>query len=533
MLTFQSVLTARRFRLLSSGFAALAASVALTACGGGNGGGTSPAASTPAKNTEAAAADVVPGATLNIARASEVASLDPGALATTEDYNTQEALYDALVRPADDGQSVVPGLASAWKVDDAAKTYTFTMRPGLKFSDGSPLTSADAKFSILYAKKGSTYGNLLSAIKTITTPDDSTVVLHITHEDNLLLPGLAFAFVVPTDFGGKAKAAFFKRPLSSGPFTMTAWSVGNTMSLEKNTNFWNADKVSLGKVEYHVTHDTTARINAVKADQDQLNEYLPTAQIAQLSKEQVYRVDPSARNTLLWTNNAKAPFDDVKVRQAAALALDRPTLLKAVWSGYGAPVQGIIPPGVPNSQSKLTGADTWPFDVAKAKASLAASKTPHPTITLLVAYEGGIDATLTSAVQEELEDVGFKVKTQVTDFATAVNQAISGSFQMFLVPNASFLPTAGEAMGFYVSTFGAVGGWDTKKADTYLEQFRTATDDAGRDAAVTAFEAWNQELANIIPVGVANLFMAKSPRLSGLKVSPFDTYRLDEVGLTK
>jgi|GEM_PF-855171 len=532
MSMFQSVLTARRFRLLTGSSAAIAASVALTACGSG-GSGATPSAATPAANTGAAKADVVAGATMNIARASEVASLDPDALATTEDYNTQEALYDALVRPADDGQSVVPGLASAWKYDASAKTYTFTMRPGLKFSDGAALTSKDVKFSILYAKKGTTYGNLLAAITSIATPDDSTVVLHISHPDALLLPGLAFAFVLPADFGGKSKAAFFKRPVSSGPFTITSWSVGNTMSLTKNASFWDAAKVSLGKVVYHVTHDATARINAVKSDQDQLDEYLPTAQIAQLQKDQVYRVDPSARNTLLWTNNAKAPFDDVKVRQAAALALDRPTLLKAVWSGYGAPVQGIIPPGVPNSQSKLTGADTWPFDVAKAKASLAASKTPHPTITLLVAYEGGIDATLTSAVQEELEAVGFKVKTQVTDFATAVNQAISGSFQMFLVPNASFLPTAGEAMGFYVSTFGAVGGWDTKKADTYLEQFRTATDDAGRDAAVTAFEAWNQQLANIIPVGVANLFMAKSARLSGLHVSPFDTYRLDEVGLTK
>jgi peptide/nickel transport system substrate-binding protein len=473
------------------------------------------------------------GGIVSIARPSEVDSVDPGLLTTDEDYNTDEALYDALLRPTADGQSLAPGLASSYDFDKKSLTYTFHLRPKLSFSTGAPLTSKDMKFSILYAEKGSTYGALLSAVKSVSAPDPNTVVVKLSHYDNLFLPGLAFAFALPDNFEGKSKSAFFKRPTSSGPFKIRAWSPGRQLTLVKSGAFWDAANTYPDGLNIRIITDATARINAIKTNQAQLNEYVPTSQAAQLQPDQLVGVDPSARNVMLATNNAKAPFDKVAVREAASLAIDRPLLLKTVWGGHGAPVQGIIPPGVPNSQSHTSGATTWEYNPAKARELLARAGTPHPSFTLLVAYEAGIDATLTSALQSELQSVGFHVSVHVTDFATAVNQSLAGEFQVFLVPNASYLPTAGEAMTFYASTFATIGRWNVKEAETYVARFRTASTDSARDAAVTAFESWNKRLVNIIPVGEPELFVAKSASLTGLKMSPFYTYRSEPLALSK
>lgn len=468
-----------------------------------------------------------PSDALTIGRASEVTSLDPQQITTGQDLITQSALFDALVEPTADFQAIQPRLATSMEAEEGSRTYTFAIPVDLEFSDGSPLTSADVKFSIDWAKGGGLYGAMLSSIASVRAPDPQTVVVKLSQPDSLVLPGLSHAFIVPEDFGGQKAAKFFEQPVSSGPFELESWNPGQEMQLVRNEAY--RDPAPLRSVLYRVIGDANARINAFQAGEIQLNEYVPEEQIDQIEQDTLVEVNPSSRLVLAVTNNAEPPFDDVKVREAFSLALDRQTLLETVWRGHGEPVRGLLPPGVAHAVGLPGSVSAWGHDPTRARELLQSSSHPGAAFTLVTAYDRGINSTLTAAMQDQLTQAGFEVELEVVDFATLIDRLLGKQFKAGMLTNGAYLPTTGEGLITYASLYPPVAGWDAEEVAQFVADFRDADTDADRDDAARRFEQWIYDDFLAIPVGAPFVYLARDPSVEGLEVTPAATYSLGSV----
>ena len=495
--------------------------VALTAVVGGCGG--SSGTGKIAVNATASASAAPSRPSLAIARSSDITSLNPQELNIGEDYETQEALYAGLVRVSANGKKIEGDLASSWSLDEPTLTYTFKLRDGLEFSNGTPITAVDIVYSIEYAAKGEEYQPLFSAIKSVTAPAPNEIKIKLSRYSNLVLPGLAFAFVLPRNLDREKPVDFFKDPVSSGEYSLISWSPNNQMVLAANSHYWDRQAVLTKQVTFQIIPDENARLNALQAGNVQLDEYVPDEQVAALSADQLVLSNPRSSLILLETNNGRPPFNRASDREAVALAIDRPLILKTIWGGAGVPSQGLLPPDLEDSHPTPSGSEVWAYDPSKAKAILAGA---HPSVTLLASYERGIDSRLVDVLQQELEQVGFHVTVDVRDFASAVTQLLSGDFSLFLSPQDAFLPTVGEPMTTYLTLGAPSAHWNAKVLAGYLNRFSLAKTLAGQRQAGVEFERGMHSEWVVSPVGNPGVYLGVDKDLRGLLVQPFGTYRL-------
>lgn len=511
----------RRSRLLGAGLLALTALVG--GCGGSSNTGRI------AVNATLPDSAALSRSSITIARSSDITSLNPQELNIGEDYETQQALYAGLVRVSANGRTIEGDLASSWSLDELTLTYTFKLRSGLEFSNGAPITAADVIYSIEYAAKGLEYAPLFSAIKSVTAPAPDEIKVKLSRYSNLVLPGLAFAFVLPRNLDGEKPVDFFKEPASSGEYSLVSWSPNSHMVLAANPHYWDPGAVLTKHITFQIVPDENARLNALQAGNVQLDEYVPDEQVPALSPDQLVLSNPRASLVFMETNNGKPPFNNIADRQAAALAIDRPLILKTIWR-TGVPSQGLLPPGLEDSHPTPVGSEVWEYDPSKAKALLAGT---HPSITLLASYERGIDSSLVDVLQKEFEQVGFHVTVDVRDFASANTQILSGDFSMFISPQSAFLPTVGEPMTTYLTLAVPAGHWNTTELAGLLNSFSLARTLVGRRQAGVRFEQWMHSHWIAIPVGNPGVYFGVDKRLRGLLVQPFGTYRLGSLQIPK
>src|SRR4051795_13414997 len=190
-----------------------------------------------------------PGGELHYGRYADSLFLDPVLNDANVDIWILTNLYDTLLQPTPDGKSVGPGLATAWKVSDDGKSVTLTLREGVQFADGSPLTAEDVKWSLDRARdpKNGIWNELIGSIDSVDV-SGSTVTLKLKHPDPSIVPALATfnTAILPekkfmaepgaTD-ADKAKS-FAEHPVGTGPFLLKSWQRGGTMELVKNPHYW-------------------------------------------------------------------------------------------------------------------------------------------------------------------------------------------------------------------------------------------------------------------------------------------------------
>jgi peptide/nickel transport system substrate-binding protein len=503
--------------------------LALTALVGGCGGSSSKSTASVALNaTPPALARAPRTGVITLARSSDSVSLDPQALTIGEDYTTQSALYASLVRSSAQGKTTEGDLASSWTFDQKTLTYTFELREGLKFSNGTPITTADIVYSIKRAAKGEVYAPMFAAISSVAAPSAHQIAIKLSRYSSLVLPILSYAFVVPRSLERHTPTSFFKHPVSSGAFVLSSWQPGNKMVLKRNPYYWDTERPHANEIVFQIIPEENARLDALQAGDVQLDEYVPDEELPALRSGQLVKNDPRASLLLLATNNAHAPFTNPIDREAVGFAINRPLLLKTVWGGAGVETSGFIPPGLPESHGVLSESEGWHYDPAKAKALLHGT---NPAITLLTSYERGIDSTLVDVIQQELEQAGFHVTVEVRDYGTAVTQVLAGDFSIFLTPQTAYLPTAGEPLTTYDTLYTPAAHWDVKAVDGYLAEFSKASTIQQRKLAALAFERWAHANWIAIPIGNPDVFFGVSKQLRGLQVMPFGTYRLEDLQL--
>jgi peptide/nickel transport system substrate-binding protein len=321
-------------------------------------------------------------------------------------------------------------LATSWNLDRATNTLTFHLRQGVKFSDGTPFTSADVKFSFLRGLKDP-LSYLPSVMKMltitspnqITTPDASTVVFHFqkfnpfTYELlSIWATGIMSEKAVKANATAKdpwANAWLKTHMVSTGPYVLSRSTPGVEYDFSPNPDYWGTSQYPCnGGIVVKVTPNASDRLLLIKKGGVDVARSLDYKDIAALQKDsnlQVLRYATPDMRELGLNNNVK-PFDNVTVRQAIAYAIPYQQILQTVWSGYASPLQSIVPPGQPTSAPS-----TWPYKTNLAKAKQLLTKAGFPdgfSTTLYTRSEDNEDQQAAVLIQESLAKIGVKVTIQ-------------------------------------------------------------------------------------------------------------------------
>lgn len=360
------------------------------------------------------------------------------------DIFTYNLIYSGLVRSAPEGGTKIePALADRWTVSDGGKTYTFHLRPGVKFSNGQPLTAEDVVWTLTRfgnPKINSTMAAVAQGFKRASVVNPSTVRVELKKPVAAFLYDISIwpAFILPKNLVEKEGNAFYNHPVGTGPFKVQEFVKGSHITLARNPNYWEKGKPYLDSVRFNFAADSNSRILAVRGGSAQIMDGVPFSQISSLRKDKQIQIQ-AAKVPLfmgLWLNHDHKPFADINVRRAIQYVINRQEINRDIFAGLGQ---------IPNSV--LMGFDMdapasvvkpYPHDVAKAKQLMAKSKFPHGFSTTL-RYPSGYDyyKQLALLLQQELGSLGIKAKLIEQDTATVTNAWFTRKYEM-IFPFASF-----------------------------------------------------------------------------------------------
>ena len=352
-----------------------------------------------------------------LAMALEPPGLDPTAGAASAIAEiTQYNIYETLTKINQDG-TVSPLLAESWEVSPDLRTYTFRLRKGVKFSNGEPFNAQTAVFALKRAgseKSTNKDKRTFASMESITAVDDSTLVI-VNKEldpDFLFLMGQATAAMVEP----KSADTNATKPVGTGPYALENWVKGSSVVLAKRDDYRSAANVKMKKVTFRFISEPAAQVAALLAgDVDAFPRVTPRS-VAQLQGNPKFQVivSGSRAKTILAINNKKKPLDDVRVRRAIAMAIDRKAVIQGAGDGYGAPIGSHYVPGA-FGYVDTTGVNA--YNPEKAKALLKEAGVTGPlelTITLPpppYARQGG------EVIASQLAKVGITAKLQNVEWA--------------------------------------------------------------------------------------------------------------------
>jgi len=371
--------------------------------------------------------------TLKVARHQDSTTLDPILTIQNADIWVMNNMNALLVRVNREATDVEPDLAESWTISNDGLVYTFNLRDGLKFSDGSALTPADVKFSLerLRDREDSIMGGMFSVIKSIDTPDDRTVVITLNQPSAPFLAGLAMfsAAILPASAVNERGDEFGNAPVGAGAFMLDEWQRGQYLRLKKNPNYWEAGRVQLDGVEWVYVPNDNTRILKLQAGEVDAAIFIPFSRVAELQSNPDINVhlDPSSRMDHILVNHAHKPLDDLNVRRALYHALDRQAIVDAVTFGHGKVANSFIPAGAmfynPDNPD-------YAYDVEKAKALLSEAGVDDLSLKFLLTAGDSVQDQIGVIVQDQLGKVGVKVDLVKQEEGQQWESTVAGDYDI-------------------------------------------------------------------------------------------------------
>jgi peptide/nickel transport system substrate-binding protein len=442
---------------------AAALAVAVAGCGGG------------AKNQSTSAG----GGVLRIPYLADMSVPDPDIFYDIEGNSVILDAYEGLLRYAPGSSQIVGGLASSWSVSPDRLTYTFHLRPGVRFHDGTALTSAAVKASFQRRLAvGQAPAYMVKPIASMTTPNDLTFVAKLSHPVNPFLAYMASSWgpkiigpdAIRTHAGSDYGQAWLRtHDDGTGPFKLTAFDRGRQYVLTRNNAYWGA-KPAFGKVLIKITPDIgTQRLELQNGDLDAVMHSFPASELASLPSKLKVVKEPSYLRLLLYVNTHRAPFSNGAARTGLRSSLNVDQLVSQAYAGTATKSVGAYPEAILPGQARL------PYKPDPVAAKAAAAKAPSKTVTLAyTADESGVQRRASELLQAQLQAVGYHVTLkevqlpQVYDYLKHLTQA-PDLLLMTNTPDAAHPDTWARIM------FSATGGlnflgFKDPKVDALLDQ---------------------------------------------------------------
>lgn len=478
----------------------------------------------------------------------DITTLDPAIGYDWVNWSMIKSLYSRLMDYAPGTPNPVPSLAESFTVSPDGLTYTFKLHKGVKFSNGREVVASDVKYSIERAVNPKTQGpgagffgaiqgfedetsGKTETLSGIETPDESTVIFHLSRPDATFLHVLAinFASVVPKEAVEAAGGDFGKKPVGSGTFILKDWTIGQQLVFERNKDYFVKGVPYIDSFKVEVGQEPlVALLRLQKGEVDIAGDGIPPAKFLEIKNSAdgaQMIVDGEQLHTGYITLNTKVkPFDNVKVRQAINMAVNKDRITR-ILNGRATPANQPLPPLMPGYDKSFTG---YAYDVAKAKALLAEAGFPNGFETVLYSTNTDPQPRIAQAIQQDLAAVGVKAEVRALAQANVISAGgTEGEAPMIWSGGMAWIADFPDPSNFYGPILGCAGavqgGWNWSwYCNADLDKRAVAADsmsDPAKSAERTA--AWGKVFTDImadapwVPVINERRVVAKSLRMGG------------------
>jgi peptide/nickel transport system substrate-binding protein len=441
---------------------------------------------------------------VRIGVALEPPTLDPTAgAAEAIDIVVYQNIFEGLTR-VDQNGAVQPGLAESWTISEDGLTYTFKLHDGVTFHDGTSFDAEDVKFTferILAEDSANAHREFYTPISSVSVLDPLTVEMTLERQIGRFLFDLGrgdAVIVAPESADNNAN-----EPIGTGPFAFVQWDKGSRVVLEAYGPYW-GEPVHLSKASYLFIGDTATMTNALLAgDIDGTNNFGQEALgVFEGNPQFNILVGSTEGETILGTNNRKPPFDDLRVRQAMAHAIDRQAIIDGATYGYGVPIGSAFAPHNPYYVD-LTG--TYPFDLDASRALLAEAGYPDGFSATLKLPPVAYARLSGQIIASQFAKVGIKLELINIEFAQWLEDVYSNKdFDLTIISHVEPFDIGNYANPDYYF------GYDNPAFQALIETLNGTTDEAERKAlaieaqTILAVDAVNGYLFQLPQTGVWN-----------------------------
>ncbi|WP_456289004.1 glutathione ABC transporter substrate-binding protein [Paenibacillus sp. AK002] len=381
---------------------------------------------------------------LVIAWLSDPPSMDPHMSTDQQTSVMTTHIYNTLVIH-DKDLNIQPGLAESWKAIDEL-TWEFKLRQGVKFTDGSPFNAEVVKANIDRMQDpevASPRASLVGMIKEVKVVDEYTVQLVTEYAFSPLLAHLAHSAVsmvsaeaIKLDYeklkaGEKAGAYLAQNPVGTGVFKLESWNPGQEVKLVANADYW-GDKAKVERVTFKVVSEEGTRIAELETGYAHIIDPVSPSSISRIESTDGMSLNRQASLSLSYIgfNNNKEPFNDVRVRQALSMAINKDEIISGIYEGTGIPAVGPLAPDVNGYDAAVKPIE---HNIDKAKELLKEA-----------GYEGGFSTTIwtndnperikiAEYVQSKLKELNVEVKIEVVEWGAYLAQTAEGKHDMFVL----------------------------------------------------------------------------------------------------
>ncbi|MGB8622759.1 MAG: ABC transporter substrate-binding protein [Paracoccaceae bacterium] len=492
--------------------------------------------------------DAKQGGSMIVTYKDDVSTLDPAIGYDWQNWSMIKSLFDGLMDYEPGTTTLRDELAASHEISDDGKVFTFHLRDGITFHNGREITAADVKYSLDRVTNPATkspgagfFGSIegydaqaageadgLSGVKVI---DDKTVQITLSRPDATFLHVMAlnFASVVPHEAVEKWGDDYGKHPVGSGAFKLAEWTLGQRLVFQAYDDYWHKGLPKMDKITFEIGQEpVVALLRMEQGEADIPGDGIPPAQFLKVMndpklKDQV--VEGGQLHTGYVTLNTQMkPFDNVKVRRAVNMAINKDRIVKII-NGRAVPANQPLPPTMPGYAKDYEG---YPFDPDQAKALLAEAGFPDGFDTELFANNTDPNPRIAQAIQQDLKAIG--INAEIRSLAQSNVIAAGGEKDqapMIWSGGMAWIADFPDPSNFYgpiLGCGGAVpGGWNwawycNKDLDKRAAEADAMTDPGQTDARI---EAWRQIYLDVmkdapwVPIFNEQRFTIKSENLGG------------------
>ncbi len=423
------------------------------------------------------------GGTIRVGLYMDAVTMDPHFSGSKVDRLIYFNIYNTLVRLGPKLE-ILPDLAESWETPDPT-TYVFKLRKGVKFHDGTDFNADAVKVNfdrMMNPDNKSLRRGEVTSIEAVQVVDPFTVKLKLKQPNSALLATLtdrAGMMISPAaiDKYGKDLA---RNPVGTGPFTYVQWQKDDHILLKRNEAYWDKGKPHLDQVRYRVVLDDSVKVNALKAAELDIIDYVQPKDVAGLKSDaSLNTVDvPSLAVWWFWLNTTKPPFDKKALREAFAYAIDIETIVKRIYLGVGVPANGPISPASWAYDSAI------PFrkrDVAKAKQKLTEGGKPQGFKFSFEANNVPVDLQVLQVVKAQLAEIGIDMDIQLVNTAKQIADTVAKNYEATSAQWSGRPDPDGNTYNHFYRNAGMnYGGYDNPRVNELLDKARAVSGQAER-----------------------------------------------------
>lgn len=484
--------------------------------------------------------------TLIYARGADSRGLDPAYVDDGESAKVMSNIFDGLVKYKADSTEIEPALATSWTISPDGKEYTFELRKNVKFHDGTPFNADAVKFSIERqlppnVKEDMPYASFTfdpEVVDKVDKVDDYKIKIILKKPYTPFLANLAMSLAAPIvspeavkKYGDK----FTENPVGTGPFKFVSWQKEQSITLEKNNDYW-GDKAKVDKVVFKVTKENSVRASELMTGSVDIIDGVDPNDVKKLeeSKMSLFKSDGMNINYMAF-NCSRAPFNDVKLRQAISYAVNREELVKYLYQGYAQLANSTLPSFIPGYSSKVK---PYGYDPEKAKQLLKEAGKENLNVKIITysnarPYNTVNGQKLAEAVQNYLTKVGINASIQAYPWKEYKEKVKQGEGDILFY---GWIGDNGDADNF-LSLFDTkeiksslnAAMYSNKKVDELLAKGKQLQNGSERNAVYEQVQETVLSDAAWLPISHAVDMAAYTPKVKNFRLHPTGTAFLKDV----